>query len=380
MDSEKDAVVTTSEFRDLASEIENSLNESEPIKDNMNNSSANHKKFYYGYRERVIKYLLLLVFFICLFVVFFGAYQNNRFELRGFTENSTVNYSVCLKENEYYKEQCLDEGREYITSLTDYIRLDFNYTKVYQEPVEEQLEYYIGSKVEILYDNEYARELFKEEEQLTDPKKFNLKGNVVSIVDSVDLPVSTYDIYVKKYFNDYGLHGNAKLKIALYIINNGKLEEASSVSLPLKDQTYHLDKNEIVDKNDTYQVESKQMIHYLLLVLVVVVGIVVLFLLFKTFKFLIKTSSSTSKYDKKLKQILNTYDKVIVTLKDNNIIVNDKPVYTVETFLELLDVRDTIDKPILYYKVNSVKTEFYVQDIDRTYKYTLKEADLTNEK
>jgi len=41
----------------------------------------------------------------------------------------------------------------------------------------------------------------------------------------------------------------------------------------------------------------------------------------------------------------------------------------------LLDARDTLEKPIVYVRVNNVKSEFYVEDIDKVYKYTMKESD-----
>ena len=92
-------------------------------------------------------------------------------------------------------------------------------------------------------------------------------------------------------------------------------------------------------------------------------------------KFLLDTRNKTTEYQKKLSQILSTYDRVIISLKDSNSIVNNENVYKVNSFLELLDVRDTINKPILYHKVNNIKTEFYVQDVDKVYKYTMKESD-----
>ena len=101
----------------------------------------------------------------------------------------------------------------------------------------------------------------------------------------------------------------------------------------------------------------------------------VVFSSYKLLGFLWKTKGKTPAYQKKLNHILNTYDRVIVTLNDKSTIVNDQEIYKVQTFLELLDVRDTIDKPILYYKVNNIKSEFYVQDINKTYKFTLKESD-----
>jgi hypothetical protein len=35
-----------------------------------------------------------------------------------------------------------------------------------------------------------------------------------------------------------------------------------------------------------------------------------------------------------------------------------------------------LEKPIVYVKVNNVKSEFYVEDSESIYKYTLKEADV----
>ena len=89
-------------------------------------------------------------------------------------------------------------------------------------------------------------------------------------------------------------------------------------------------------------------------------------------------NNKNNKYEKKLKQILNTYDRVIVNINDDNILKNGNEISKVSSFYELVDVRDTIDKPILYYKINSVKSEFYVQDTNLTYKYTMKKSDFDN--
>ena len=83
-------------------------------------------------------------------------------------------------------------------------------------------------------------------------------------------------------------------------------------------------------------------------------------------------------YDKELSNILNTYDRVIININDSlkyESSFQSKKVYKVTSFFELLDLRDTIDKPIIYQKINNIKSEFYVQDSDAIYKYTMKESD-----
>ena len=50
--------------------------------------------------------------------------------------------------------------------------------------------------------------------------------------------------------------------------------------------------------------------------------------------------------------------------------------FAVKTFLELIDARDTIEKPILFVRINNIKSIFYVIDNDIVYKYTMKDNNL----
>ena len=83
----------------------------------------------------------------------------------------------------------------------------------------------------------------------------------------------------------------------------------------------------------------------------------------------------TSTYEKKLSQILAEYDRVIVISRSEYNIDPNKQFIKVDSFYELLDARDTLEKPIIYEKVNSVKSFFYVEDNDRIYRYAMKESD-----
>ena len=113
----------------------------------------------------------------------------------------------------------------------------------------------------------------------------------------------------------------------------------------------------------------------ILLIVTIAAAVLLLISILCIIKFLIDTRRKTSKYQKKINQILSTYDRVIISLKDSKTLINTENIYKVNSFLELLDVRDTINKPILYHKVNNVKSEFYVQDIDKVYIFTMKESD-----
>lgn len=94
--------------------------------------------------------------------------------------------------------------------------------------------------------------------------------------------------------------------------------------------------------------------------------------------FIFKSLNNKSKYEIKLAQILKEYDRIIVQLKDGQYPLSDKRVIKVSNFLELLDARDTLEKPIVYVRVNNIKSEFYVEDADKVYKYVMKESDFIN--
>ena len=49
-----------------------------------------------------------------------------------------------------------------------------------------------------------------------------------------------------------------------------------------------------------------------------------------------------------------------------------KTIIKVENFLELVDVRDTLDKPILHVKINSIKDGFYVDEGNKVYEFIMK--------
>ena len=75
-------------------------------------------------------------------------------------------------------------------------------------------------------------------------------------------------------------------------------------------------------------------------------------------------------------KILREYDRHIVIARGEYNIDPSKRLIKVTSFGELLDARDTLEKPIVYLKINNVKSEFYVEDSEIIYKYTMKEVDL----
>ena len=343
-------------------------------------SNSDKSNKYHGYRYYLTNHIIASVLTVIVFIIFLVGYNFSKEDSLTYTQDSTVSYQVCLKENDYYKEKCINENQEYLTTITDTINADFNYSSIYQSKQNKEFKYYIKSKLIIKTDGEDAKELYNKEEKLTKPKNIKVDKNVLAISESISIPFSKYNNYAQKYKNDYSLIGKSNLEVSLVLKDGKEEKEVSSLTIPLTEITYNISKYELIGEKGTYVSSNKNFIKYVFIVLMIITLILMILAFYRLGKFLYKTTNKLSKYQKKLKQILTTYDRVIITLEDKNTIVNNTEVYTVKTFLELLDVRDTVDKPILYYKVNDVKTEFYVQDNTKTYKYVMKEADFENQK
>ena len=78
-------------------------------------------------------------------------------------------------------------------------------------------------------------------------------------------------------------------------------------------------------------------------------------------------------YNSKLKSILKEYDDIIVNAINDYIIPDNVRVVMVESFEELLDARNSLDKPIVYERINNIKSKFYVEDSMTIYIYTMKD-------
>ncbi|MBR6948790.1 MAG: hypothetical protein IKH54_01220 [Bacilli bacterium] len=329
---------------------------------------------YVSFEVRILRLAIILV--ICIGIALISLIGYNRFknDKYYFNENSSAYYQVCLNDNEYYEDNCLSEGMEYISTLTDKINVDFNYNAVFQIPREGKYKYFIKGTITVQNDED-NKTLYTKEQNLTKKSNYVLTQNVVSMSDTVQIPYDQVNKYAQKYLNDYGLINKVNYKVSFIVDDGIQEKEVSSIVIPLTKQTYSITKDELKNQSGELLIKSENWIQYIFLGLLVLSIIPIVICIIRILYYVSKFSKNSSIYKKKLNEILSTYDRVIITGKDNNIIAKKDNIYEVKTFFELLDVRDTIDKPILYYKINDIKSEFYVQDVDTTYKFTLKESD-----
>jgi len=220
---------------------DNSVNEEE-LKKIDNNISKMPK--YDGYKERLIRYSLFAIISLVFLLISTLGYYHVKREKTSLVENSKINYTVCLKENNYYEEKCIGEENEYLSSLTNKIRIDYIYNAVYQKKAKKKYKYYIKSRILFKTGDKKEIELFKKEDLITEKQKNTLTGKIVTIIESIEIPFQNYNDYAQAYKIENPMVSMSNLKVSL-VLKDGKIErELSTTIIPLTKITYNITKND----------------------------------------------------------------------------------------------------------------------------------------
>lgn len=356
----------------------------ETVKIPTNNVDINARR-YISFEKRVITLIsaIFLAFFIAgLFLVKSVVLSGNNSIV--YDEISSIDYKVCVdssSNDDFYSDSCLDENMEYLTSIVNKVPVKFNYSVNYSGELDGlALNYYVASKTSI-YREKGGKILNSYEDILVERTAYDVVGSSANLELDVDVLFNNYLDYYKKYVTKYSLGDYAEVETVLYVDNGNSIKKVASVVMPLSEESFNVEstfvnnmgQNLTVQSNGWEDINVSYAVVGLFFVLLGVFGIV------KLSNLVCKVVGTTSLYQRKLQKILKEYDRVIVNSRGDYKIDNNKKLVKVESFRELLDARNTLDKPIVYVKVNNVKSEFYVEDNNTIFKYTMKEVDIEEE-
>lgn len=334
---------------------------------------------YYNFETRIVFMVLVaIVSFIVSGLFIYQAMNYTDVEDVVYNEISTINYSACYVDNDYYHGECLGEDMQYISTLTKNIPVTFNYNLTYSSDVNYDIEYYVLGKT-IIYDRDDATLiLFRDDKILVERNSVKGTSSNARVTTKVDVPFKDRNDYVNGYKSKYALNALASYEVVLYADDGTGPKEVASVTIPLSTQTFNITEETVLKENQSMSMQkvgldSINTVFGILGVVFLVGGVIVLIkLITLVYK---AVNGTTTTYEKKLNQILTEYDRVIVISRSEYNIDPNKQFIKVDSFYELLDARDTLEKPIIYEKVNSVKSFFYVEDNDKIYRYAMKESD-----
>lgn len=344
-------------------------------------------------RNKVLALTCIIIVFFIFSISFFLMYlKKNQVQYIKYDETSNIDYKVLLKENNFFDNIYLESNKKYIASLIDYITADFNYNLSLEENnVEYKYSYRIESVVDVKeVDSDVS--LFNKVEKILDTQERQNTSKELSIKEHIDIDYNKYNDLINEFISVYELDDiESTLTINMYVSVLGscenfaedhKNESVISLSIPLTTKTVAIDiGNDLINtENNVMQCKTNNSNYLFGLLLSLFLAIIDLLLVIYTIRYEIKTRTAENIYEKELKKILNNYSSYIQTL-DSEFDFSDYQLLKVNTFNDMLEIRDTIRQPILL-KENNDKTGAYFVIPSNTkvlYVYRLKVSDIKKE-
>ena len=367
------------------------------IKSTEENKFVEKKNFtkikYESFENKLIKQIILMVFTLILSLgMIYYALNNTNKESISYTQNGNVDYKVCLKENNFYSQNCLDENMSYVSSLIKNVGLTFNYDLNTSEQLNVKTEYEVTAKL-VISNAENTSKYFEQKYILQDKTSEGISqiNNEYKISKNIDIDYDYYNTIASTFKSQYGVETNSYIEVSFQVFHTNKENEDIRVpspnpvilNIPLSQKSININMTASgINKQETQNIESS--IFTLNNIICLFIGIKALIVCLisglKIAKMLSLIKEKKNNYDKFMEKILREYDRLIVetsTLpKFNNYFVTK-----VNSFGELIDVRDNLRLPIMYYEVaKHQKCHLYIIDNKNLYLLTVKAVDMEENK
>ena len=357
-------------------------------------------------RNMILNFVCIIVVLSILCVAFLFIYvkKSSNYSV-SYQEKSNVDYKVYLKANDFFDEKYLGLENKYIASLINYIDANFKYEiSMKEKNVNYRYSYRIEALVNVS-ESKSTKPLYTKTTELlkVDEMSASSKNNV-SINENLNINYNQYNDLIKQFVSIYKLDDiNSTLTISMYIDVVGSCEDFESDSnnesvislvIPLTTRTVGIDiKNNLVEASDNVIVcnDSSPLTVIYAIVSVFILAIDAFFI-YKMVKYIYHTRTAETIYDIELKRILNYYHSYIqrirnnIDLKNGNMLQIDNDViykgcqyFKLESFNDMLEIRDSLNAPILMSSNDTnTATYFIILDVNNkaVYTYGLRVTDI----
>ena len=338
-------------------------------------------KFHRRIRTRLILDTIFLVLLICgLFYTFNRSFSITKSKVITYKEVSNVDYKVYLKDNNFYESSYLDKDMAYVASLIDKIKIKYNYNFVATENSNLDINYKVIAKLVIASQNN-SKIFFEKEYDLSKEIIDEMVNKKEYIIDrDVIIDYDYYNNLANEFKSNYAVNANSRLDVYLQVNEKNKENNSYSLnnkrnvilSIPLSEQEINITLDDTnINESKKITLDKKFVINDItFIVYSVIIFILFIYLLIILLKLIyLLTKKNMSAYDRYIRRLLMGYDRIIINIKSVPD-MRDYNVIEVESFQELVDVRDNTKEPINYHVIKEhVKSEFFVINDDNLYIY-----------
>ena len=304
----------------------------------------------------IISAILCGVFVLaCIFGIF--RYKLNKASYIDYTERGNVNYTVSLKENDFYDGVIAEENRAYVAALIDCVIADFDYEfAVAAKDVSLEYTYSVDALM-LVADKTTGKVLLNIKDNVIPAKTAALSGDHISIDETAIVGFDKYSDLQKRFVEGYGLSTTkSTLQIILTVNMTGACEQFDGdsrhsynvkLNVPLGEKTVIM--NTTTDNlTDHGQILacSKNVAKVVFLVLFIVFASFTLLAAIALVLFARLTINTDITYENCVKKLLRNYKSYIQKIS-NTFNEDGYHVLYINSFDEMLEIRDTLQLPIL---------------------------------
>lgn len=287
-----------------------------------------------------------------------------------YNQSGNIDYNVYLKENDFYEEEVLGKGQSYVAELIDNVEVDFVYDFGIDAKLGVSGVYDIVGKL-IVADARNSREIFVKEYPLKSQVSTSGVNGRLTVSDSVTVNYDEYNELAKQFVEAYKL-SEVKSTLVLTMKVAVRYEGLQTRTAPQTDYAFTLNipltlqkvdivmtsvapsaDNQILAVNNGVNKELFKTLGTVACVLEFVAIIVFVIYVFKT-------RNDDINYEIKIKRLVSAYKSYIQKiLSEFN--TDGYQILKVETFNEMLDIRDTVNAPILMSEnIDKTCSKFYI--------------------
>ena len=304
--------------------------------------------------------LLVTIIFTAIFL------SLNKSTFIAYTEKGDVNYLVFLKENDVFTSPYLDQDRMYVASLIDEVSANFVYELGMEK--EAKYSYTYSADAKIIIKDKTTKKLFYEGKLTPDTpmllptqtETLELPSNSLYINKLLVIDYTQYNERAKQIMQTLSLKDAlCTLQVEMTIHVSGSAEELAedknntytfALSMPLNQDTVSFDRTSGVPTGESKLLTvNKGAARVVMLVFAIVFASLTFLFAVAYLAFIILTRNTDINYTRKVNKVVSNYKSFIqkiVTPFD----MDGYQLLVTDSFMDLLEIRDTIQSPILMYE------------------------------
>ena len=350
------------------------------------------KNVKFNIKSPIYLYVLPIAVAAIGLVMIYNYYSLSKGHYINYVEDSNVDYVVCLKDNKFYENRCVEKGNQYVASLIDYIPANFNYKLDFLDgSIEYVYNYKIVAEFNVL-DNDNDKVLYTKEEVIyTSEDKVSSSG--ININYNLNIDYNKYNNLLSSFISVYDLSqtkNSLKVSMDVDIKNKGNSNidltalnssKATSITIPLTTKTVNVDISGTALGTDNNRLVIKPEKNYVFVLVLGVIFVAAGIGLYVFISYINKKSRTVKEiYEDKIKKITLAYDSYIQKIT-GDYPIGASQICKVTSFKDMIEIKEASEKPLLMLENKEKTGTFFLIPVGEgvIYTYAIRIVDIEAE-